>query len=121
MSLSVLVTDDSRFARKQVIRALPEALNAEVRQATNGEEALEAFRAQAPDLMFLDLTMPNLDGFQVLEKLGQEVESFRVIVISADVQPKAVARVQELGALDFIKKPVDAEELTSVLKKHGFL
>lgn len=121
MSLSVVVTDDSRFARKQVIRALPEALNAEVRQATNGEEALAAFRDQPPDLMLLDLTMPGMDGFQVLQHLAEETESFRVIVISADVQPKAVARVRELGALDFIKKPVDVDELNATLKKHGFL
>ena len=121
MSFDVLVADDSKFARRQLIRSLPESWQADLRQAGDGQQALNSFREQKPSLMFLDLTMPNLDGFQVLETLSKEFESYSVIVISADVQPKAVERVTELGALSFIKKPVDADELNNVLTKHGFL
>jgi len=65
--------------------------------------------------------MPDVDGFQVLETLSKEFDDYSVIVISADVQPKAVERATELGALAFVKKPVDAEELINVLGQHGFL
>jgi CheY-like chemotaxis protein len=121
MDFSILVADDSKFARRQLVRALPESWRSDLRQATNGQEALDQYRERAPSLMFLDLTMPVLDGFQVLETLSKEFDSYKVIVISADVQPKAVERVTSLGALSFVKKPVDAGELTEVLGRHGFL
>ncbi len=121
MTVSVLVADDSKFARRQLLRTLPEGWDADVRHAKDGQEALDGFRERQPDLLFLDLTMPDVDGFQVLETLSQEFEHYNVIVISADVQPKAVERATELGALAFIKKPVDGEELTNVLGQHGFL
>ena len=121
MSLSVLVADDSKFARRQLVRALPEGFDGNLRQASNGQEALDSFREEQPQLMFLDLTMPVMDGFQVLETLSKEFASYHVIVISADVQPKAVDRVTELGALAFVKKPIDGDELAKVLQEHGFL
>jgi CheY-like chemotaxis protein len=121
MSFSVLVADDSKFARRQLIRSLPESWKEDLRQATNGQEAVDQFRERQPSLMFLDLTMPEMDGFKVLETLSKEFDSYKVIVISADVQPKAVERVTELGALTFLKKPVDADELNATLEKYGYL
>lgn len=121
MTISVLIADDSKFARRQLLRALPEGWDADVRHAKDGQEALTAFRERPPSLVFLDLTMPDVDGFQVLKALSEEFDSYNVIVISADVQPKAVERATELGALSFIKKPIDVEELNNVLGQHGFL
>ncbi len=123
MSLTVVVADDSRLARKQLIRSLPGDWAVEITQAANGGEALDAFRAGC-DLMFLDLTMPDMDGYQVLEALSGEAPAgtrLPVIVVSADVQPKAIARVKELGALDFVQKPADAETLRRVLQDNGWL
>lgn len=123
MSLTVVVADDSRLARKQLIRSLPEDWAVEITQAANGAEALDAFRAGC-DLMFLDLTMPDMDGYQVLEVLSGEARAgarLPVVVVSADVQPKAIARVKELGALDFVQKPADADTLRRVLQDNGWL
>lgn len=121
MTISVLVADDSKFARRQLLRALPADWDADVSHAKDGQEALDFFREHRPSLMFLDLTMPDVDGFQVLQTLSAEFEHYNVIVISADVQPKAAERAKELGALSFIKKPIDVEELNNVLGHHGFL
>ncbi|GGX44207.1 response regulator [Saccharospirillum salsuginis] len=119
MSIPVLICDDSSFARKQVQRALPKGWDVEVTFAGNGEEGLTAIRDGKGDVVFLDLTMPVMDGFQMLEVVKQEDLPAMVIVISGDIQPEAMERVKRLGALDFIKKPVDPDRLKQVLAEFG--
>ncbi len=121
MAVSVLVVDDSPIARKMLVRALPPDWDIEVTQASNGLEALAAYRAGKVDVMFLDLTMPDMDGYQVLETLRKEDLNCLVIVVSADVQEKAQERVRSLGAIAFIRKPVTADGLADVLKKYGIV
>ena len=99
MPVSVLVVDDSPIARKMLIKALPPDWDIEITQAANGIEALAAYRAGRVDVMFLDLTMPDMDGYQVLETLRKEDLNCLVIVVSADVQEKAQERVLAMGAI----------------------
>jgi CheY-like chemotaxis protein len=119
MSISVLVVDDSPMARKMLIRALPPGWDVSVTQACSGVEALVAYRSGGVDVMFLDLTMPEMDGYQVLETLQREDMNCLVIVVSADIQERAQQRVRELGAIAFIKKPVDIQKVESVLRQYG--
>ena len=121
MPVSVLVVDDSPMARKMLIRSLPTGWDASVTQASNGIEALAAYRTGTIDVMFLDLTMPEMDGYQVLETLRQEGANCPVVVCSADIQPRAQERVLALGAIAFVKKPVDAQKLEPVLRQYGIL
>ncbi|MGN6315804.1 response regulator [Trinickia sp.] len=119
MGLPVLVVDDSTLARRLLINALPEAWDVEITQAANGTDALAAYRAGQASVMFLDLTMPGMTGFDVLETVRSEgLDSF-VIVVSADIQPEAKARVKALGAVAFIDKPVTSAKLLPVLKEYG--
>ena len=119
MAVSVLVVDDSPIARKMLIKALPPDWDIEITQAANGIEALAAYRAGHVDVMFLDLTMPDMDGYQVLETLRKEDLTCLVIVVSADVQEKAQERVLAMGAIAFIRKPITGEGLGDVLKQYG--
>lgn len=119
MAVSVLVVNDSPIARKMLIKALPPDWDIEITQASNGIEALAAYRAGRVDVMFLDLTMPDMDGYQVLETLRKEDLNCLVIVVSADVQEKAQERVLAMGAIAFIRKPITAEGLRDVLKQYG--
>ncbi len=121
MATKVLVVDDSAMSRKMMIRSLPEGWDVEVSQAANGKEALEAYHAGKAEVMFLDLTMPIMDGYQTLEVLQKEGLDCFVIVVSADVQPEAEERVKKLGAMAFIKKPVNTEKVTEILKEYGIL
>ena len=121
MSLSVLVVDDSPIARKMLIRSLPANWDIEITQAGGGAEALAAYRSGKVDVMFLDLTMPEIDGYQVLETLQHEDMNCLVIVVSADIQPEAVERVKGMGAIAFIKKPVDAVRVEAVLREYGVI
>jgi len=109
------------MARKMLIKALPASWDVEISQAGNGVEAMEAYRAGKAAVMFLDLTMPVMDGYQVLEALQSEDLNSFVIVISADIQPIAQQRVKDLGAIAFVKKPVTSEVLEEVLRKYGVL
>ncbi|WP_428825367.1 response regulator [Azonexus sp. IMCC34842] len=121
MSVSVLVVDDSPIARKMLIRALPADWDIEITQATGGAEALAAYRAGKVEVMFLDLTMPDIDGYQVLETLRREDMNCLVIVVSADIQPAAVDRVLAMGAIAFVRKPVDATKIEAVLRQYGIV
>ena len=121
MSLPILVVDDSPMARKMLIKALPAGWDVEISEAANGAEALAAYRAGKAAVMFLDLTMPTMDGYQVLEAMRSEDPNSLVIVVSADIQPLAQERVKSLGAIAFVKKPVKTETLQSVLHEYGIL
>ena len=121
MSISVLVVDDSAMARKMLIKALPSDWDIDIRQVSNGEEAIAAYRSGNVDVMFLDLNMPGIDGYGVLETLRAEDLNCFVIVVSADVQPQARERVMKMGAIAFVQKPVDAAKLEPVLREYGVI
>ncbi|MGY4108964.1 response regulator [Aeromonas encheleia] len=117
--MNVLICDDSGFARKQLARALPADWNIKLHQAADGLAGIEQILMGHGDLIFLDLTMPEMDGYGVLETLKREGLRNKVIVVSGDIQPEAHQRVMALGALDFIKKPAAPETLRALLQRHG--
>jgi CheY-like chemotaxis protein len=118
---SLLICDDSNMARKQLLRALPPDWPVSIVQASNGVEAMAILRQGAIDVMLLDLTMPEMDGYQVLTALQEEKLSCKVIVVSGDVQEQAIERVMQLGALAFVQKPADPDLLKTTLDKLGLL
>lgn len=121
MTLPVLICDDSSFARKQMKRALPDGWDIEVSFATNGLEGVEAIRQGKGEVVFLDLTMPEMDGYGVLEAIRKEDLPAMVIVVSGDIQPDAQERVKKLGAMAFVKKPIDKTKAAQILTEFGIL
>lgn len=119
MPTKILITDDSSFARKQMSRALPPDWDVEVLNAADGKEAVEILLHSAPKVMFLDLNMPVMDGYETLEAIIKQDIEVVVIVVSGDIQPLAVQRVTEMGAVEFIRKPIKNEELKEVLQRHS--
>ncbi|HSX71353.1 MAG TPA: response regulator [Pseudomonas sp.] len=117
--LPLLVCDDSTMARKQLIRALPPEWPVSITQASHGEEAMTAIRQGLGQVVLLDLTMPVMDGYQVLAQVREEGHACRILVVSGDIQDEARRRVAELGALDFIRKPATPEELRETLERLG--
>lgn len=118
---SLLICDDSNMARKQLLRALPPDWPVSIVLAANGVEAMAILRQGSIDVMLLDLTMPEMDGYQVLTALQEEGLSCKVIVVSGDVQEQAIERVMQLGALAFVQKPADPDLLKATLDKLGLL
>ena len=92
-----------------------------VETAEDGFVGLEKIRGDRPDLILLDIVMPRMDGFQVMEELDKEVElkGIPIIVISNSGQPVDVNRAQDLGAVDWIvKTEFDPQEVVDLVEKH---
>lgn len=116
---NVLICDDSAFARKQMARSIPDGWDVQLHFANDGQEALEKIRAGKGDVMFLDLNMPVMDGYATMEVIRREDLPCLVITVSGDVQPEARSRMLAMGALDFIRKPIDNQKLITLLKQYG--
>jgi len=110
MALSVLIVDDSRVSRQIVRRGLPE-WNLDVREAAGGREGLDMYRERRADIVLLDLTMPDMSGFETLESLMKLDPEARVLIITADVQSGSRERVRTLGGLALLPKPVQKQDL----------
>ncbi|MBA1148681.1 response regulator [Ectothiorhodospiraceae bacterium WFHF3C12] len=121
MTMPILVVDDSTMSRKLLLKALPEDWDVSVTQASGGEAALDVLRQGGVDVMFLDLTMPGVDGFEVLRRKGEEGLDCITIVVSADIQERAVEQALELGAQAFVKKPVEADRIRQALEELGLV
>ena len=108
-------------ARKQVAKCLPQDWEVAVHFAKHGREAITAIEEGKGQLMFLDLNMPVMDGYETLKAIQKKKLDSKVIVISGDIQPTAHERVKALGALEFIEKPVNPEQVEEVLVRHKFI
>lgn len=106
------------MARNQLKRCLPGTWNVEVHFAEDGRHCLEVAKQTNPELIFLDLNMPNMDGYETLEAFRAKKLTYNVIVVSGDIQPNAQKRVMGLGAIDFIKKPISEEKMLETLATH---
>jgi len=100
-----------------VLRTLPREWRVSVTQACNGQEGLEALRQGLGQVVLLDLTMPVMDGYQLLSAVQAEGIETQIIVISGDVQEEAIRRARELGARAFLKKPFDPDQLRALLSE----
>ena len=116
--MNFLVVDDSKLARLSIIKSLNENVdNAAVSQAENGQEALDKIKSENIDVVFLDLTMPVMDGYEALPLMLESNPQIKVVVVSADIQPKAQERVMGLGAVMHTKKPINSEKMKDILSK----
>lgn len=112
----IMIVDDSNFTRR-THRRIIESEGHTVHEATSGMSAVESYFVHRPDLVLLDLTMEDMGGLEVIEKLRELNADVRVIVISADVQRSTVQLVAESGALRFLGKPVSAEGLVGAVRE----
>ena len=115
MKGKVLVVDDSGLARRRA-RGILESAGFEVIEAEDGMAALECYFVNKPDVVLLDLVMKGMYGLEVLTKLREMDPQARVIVVSADVQTSSHELVAEGGAAGFLVKPVDANEVLTLVR-----
>ncbi|MGD8927188.1 MAG: response regulator, partial [Thioalkalispiraceae bacterium] len=118
MAIPVLICDDSSFAQKQLVHALPDDFDVELMYAKNGIEAIEKIKTGKVRVLFLDLNMPVLDGYGVLQYIHDNKLNIKVIVVSGDIQPEAHTRVMNLGALAFVKKPINNQSMADIVKDY---
>ncbi|MCK4725469.1 MAG: response regulator, partial [Anaerolineales bacterium] len=114
---TVLLVDDEPFNLDYLAQELEE-LDLEILTASDGQEALELIADSTPDMIFLDIMMPRLDGFGVLERLkaAPDWRDIPVVIISAASDMDNITRGIELGAEDFLPKPFNPVILQARLK-----
>jgi chemotaxis protein CheC len=110
----ILLVDDSQFSLSQSARALGDAY--QIHTATGGAEGLIKLESVEVDLVITDLLMPHVSGLAFLGQVRQRYPEIKVIVCSADIQDATAAKAKTLGAVAFVPKPVDAEELVRVVR-----
>jgi two-component system, LytTR family, response regulator len=116
-SLRIIIVDDETLARKRLRSLLQRQEGLEVvAEASNGPEAVEAVLEHSPDLLFLDIQMPEMNGFEVLEALGNELESLPLVIFVTAFDEHAV-RAFEVYALDYLVKPVERERFAATLER----
>jgi two-component system LytT family response regulator len=113
--LKTLIVDDESLARRGLVHRLKNIADVEiVGEARNGREALKLIEEKKPDLVFLDIQMPGISGFEVVKEL--DIETMPVILFLTAYDEYAV-QAFEVNALDYILKPIDEERLHQVLDK----
>ncbi len=115
--LSTIIVDDEALARKGLAIRLQAHQDIKViAQCNNGREAIEAIRAYQPDLMFLDIQMPGIDGFEVMEAIIEQQLKLPMVVFVTAFDQYAL-KAFEVHAFDYLLKPVDETRLTQAIDK----
>lgn len=117
MAKKILIADDSLFMRSILRDILSDKYN--IIEAESGAQTKQQFKDEKPDLILLDIIMPGgeEEGIKVLRKIGKANPKTKVVMISAVGQEAIVNECKKLGALDFIVKPFDREEVIRVVQK----
>jgi two-component system nitrogen regulation response regulator NtrX len=116
MSASILVVDDEEAIRTS-LRSILEDEGYEVSVAANGVEALKIYGTDPPDLMILDIWMPEMDGLETLRRVKEFVPATQVMMISGHGSIETAVKAIKLGAYDYIEKPLSLENVTFRVKQ----
>jgi len=117
MIKKILLVDDSPISRKIVKSCIPKDRGYEIFEAGDGLAGLEAYKQHAPDVTFMDLTMPVMDGTRSTEEIIKYNKDAIVIVCTADIQIKSLTNVLGVGAFMIVKKPPSKETVEDALAK----
>ena len=112
---SILIVDDEQPTIDSLELLLSDDFNLKI--ARSGEEALEKITSEPIDLVFLDITLQGIDGFEVLREIKKYDESVDVVMLTADEKAKTAMRAMELGAFHYITKPYDTEDILLVTRR----
>lgn len=114
MKAKVLIVDDSSLARRTV-KAVLEEMGLLTEEASDGNQALERYFLNRPDLVVLDMVMSGMYGLDVLARIREVDPAARVIVATADIQKSTVEQVRAAGAAAFVNKPINREQFSQVV------
>ena len=113
----ILIVDDAAFMRMMIKDILTKNGYEVAAEAENGQKAIEKYAEVRPNLVLMDITMPEMDGIQALKKIKELDSSANVIMCSAMGQQAMVIEAIQSGAKDFIVKPFQAERVLEAVKK----
>lgn len=114
--MKALIVDDAALARALLRKIVGEIGVQEIFEAQTGEESIEIYQAQKPNLVTMDITMPGMDGITAIRKILEVDPSANIVVCSALGQKEVVMDAIQAGAKHFIIKPFENEKVKSTLK-----
>ena len=117
MAKNILICDDAAFMRMMIKDILTKNGYTVVGEAENGAKAVEKYAELKPDLVLMDITMPEMDGIQALKKIKETDPNASVIMCSAMGQQAMVIESIQSGAKDFIVKPFQADRVLEAVQK----
>ncbi len=117
MSKNVMIVDDAAFMRMMIKDILTKNEYEVVGEAENGAKAIEKFKELKPDLVIMDITMPEVDGIQAVKEIKNIDNDAKIVMCSAMGQQAMVIEAIQAGAKDFIVKPFQADRVIEAVKK----
>ncbi|MFZ2538303.1 MAG: response regulator [Oscillospiraceae bacterium] len=117
MSKKIMIVDDAAFMRMTIKNCLTKAGYDSIIEASDGLIAVETYQAEKPDLVILDITMPNMDGIQALEAIKKIDPSAKIVMCSAMGQEAMVVEAIKLGASDFVVKPFKPDRILDTVSR----
>jgi two-component system chemotaxis response regulator CheY len=116
---NVLVVDDAKIMRKNLTKHLTEMGHKVVGEAADGVEAIDKFKTLKPDVITMDITMPNMDGIEATKQICGLSKDVKIIMVSSHGQKDMVIQAITYGACNYILKPIDVDKLKSAMAKVG--
>ena len=112
----IMLVDDAAFMRMMIKNTLTQQGYTDIVEAQDGAEAVTKFAEENPDLVFMDITMPNMDGLQALKKIRENHPDAKIVMCTAMGQESMVVDAIKSGAKDFIVKPFNQERIVETVK-----
>ncbi|MZP29953.1 response regulator [Heliobacterium undosum] len=117
MSKKILLVDDSPLIHNLLRKTLVKHGHEVIGDAMNGKEGVELYRKLSPDLVFMDITMPVMDGIEAARAIKAESPEARIIMLSAMGDEEIISQAKELGVDIFLQKPFDDYKIISAIAK----
>jgi two-component system, chemotaxis family, chemotaxis protein CheY len=114
---SVLLVDDDNLCRKTLSSIVSEFTVGEIREARNGLEGLQRYVETNPDVVFLDINMPEMDGFETLKRIRAANKNANVVIVSSQATKADVFKALRLGARHYIRKDLPRECLRPMIRQ----
>ncbi len=113
----IMIVDDNAFMRNTIKGVLTQAGFDIAAEAADGVEALSTYPSAKPDLVTMDITMPNMDGVEALKELLKQDPGAKVVMVSAMGQESLVVEAVTAGAVDFVVKPFEPDRVVDAINK----
>lgn len=117
--MRILICDDSITIRKKLAKSLRSFDTFEIIEAVNGVEAIELYKKHLPDLVFMDIVMPEKNGLEAVEEIVKENKEAQIVILSSVGTKENLKEALKIGAIDFIQKPWDHEMLERIVSRNS--
>lgn len=113
--LKVLIVDDSLIIRKKLTKILEKLGHEVVYEATNGQEAINAYKEYKPDLVTMDITMPDMDGITAVKHIIETDNNAKIIMVTSHGQEDMVIKSIQAGAVGYMLKPITDDKMAQAI------